>query len=68
VPARRPATEIERFGVADPEQLSEDQIADHRAGEAEDERGEQALWRPAGHQAAGDEAGEQAEDDPPIIG
>src|SRR5687768_3217687 len=60
--ARQPA-EIEDLGVADPEQLGEDEVADHRAGEPDGERAEASERILPGQQQPPDVAGEDPEHD-----
>ena len=57
------AAEVEHGVVADAEHLGEDEEADDRAGEAEQDGGEEPHRVLAGHQQAADEAGDDAEDD-----
>jgi hypothetical protein len=59
----RQTTEIERLGIADPQQLGEDQVAHGRPGEAEEERRQQTSRRAARGEDPSDPAGEKAEDD-----
>src|SRR4051794_5539827 len=60
---REQAAEIEHLGVADAQQVREDQPADDRACQPQQEGGEEAHPVVAGHDQPPGEAGDDAEDD-----